>query len=88
METFMTRIFAAIAAVVVASTILLGATYLAGTGFLFIIHHPQLVRLLRFVAPFVGVVIPIGVAISITRSARGIMTGEPQGRKIADARVR
>jgi uncharacterized membrane protein YwaF len=65
METFMTRIFAAIAAVVVASTILLGATYLAGTGFLFIIHQPQLVRLLRFVAPFVGVAISIAVAVSM-----------------------
>ena len=65
----MMRIIAAIAAIVVAGSLFMGAGYVAGAAFSCRLQHPTLVRYLGFAAPFVAVAISIGVA--ITASSAG-----------------
>ena len=67
----MTRIFAAIAAFIVAGSLLFGAAYFAtGVALPFMIRHPLLVGLLGRIAPFVGVVFAMVPAIVIARRRR------------------
>jgi hypothetical protein len=66
----MTRIFAAIAAIVVAAILCEGAAYVAGVAFSFLTQHPLLVRFLGVGAPIIAVAVSMAVAITASLKRR------------------
>jgi hypothetical protein len=67
----MTRIFALIAAIGIASSLFLGAAYFAADAVLpFMVQHPLLASFLGWVLPFVGGAVAIIAAIRMDRKRR------------------
>jgi len=67
----MTRVFAAIAAVVIAGGLFVGAAYFAtGLALPFLLQHLWFARVFGSVAPFVAMVVAIVPAIVITTKRR------------------